>query len=67
MQGILKKVSVSTQMCVLVCLHNKVLFVYPFSLYLEVSSPVCVFLLHPVVYQVNDQSNTIFFQLFVFQ
>jgi len=44
-------------------LFSGLLLVYPYSLYPDGSSPMCVFLWHLVVYVVYGQSNAIFFLL----
>jgi len=67
MQKILKEETLSTQNFVFVCLHHQVFFVYPSSLYLECSSPVHIFLSHPMFYVVYGQTCEIFFQIFVVQ
>jgi hypothetical protein len=67
MKYILKEETVSTQICELICLSNQVFFAYTSSLFLEGSSALLVFILDLLVYSMYDQSNIIFFPLFVVQ
>lgn len=56
-----------TSVVPILLLFSRLFLVYPSSAYPEGSSPLRVFLMHPVVYVVHGQSNAIFLPLIIVQ